>query len=77
MSIQYRIKYEKYDQIQIIVIKYALHYLCGIILSAVAEAYYGLIDVGAVILNAVSLSADVFDENVCAALSALVEQYFP
>ena len=68
---------KQYNQIQIIIIKYALHYLCDIILSSSADTYYILIDVGAVILFAVSLSADVFAVNVCAAASALVEQYLP
>ena len=68
---------KQYNQIQIIIIKYALHYLCAIILSSSAEAYYELIDVGLVILAAVSIYADVFSVNIRAAASALVEQYFP
>ena len=68
---------KQYNQIKIIIIKYALHYLCAIILSSGADAYYGLIDVGAVILSAVSLSADIFAMNVRAATSALIEKYFP
>ena len=62
-----------YNQIQIIIIKYALHYQCAIILSSGADAYCGMINVGAVILSAVSLSADVFSVNVRAAASALVD----
>ena len=36
-----------------IIIKYALHHLCAIILSSGTDNYYGLIDVGAVILATV------------------------
>ena len=68
---------KQYNQIQIIIIKYAIHYLCDIILSSSADTYYGLIDIGAVILAVVSLSTDVFAVNVCAAASDLIEQYFP
>ena len=34
---------------KIIIINYALHYLCAIISSSGADAYYGLIDAGAFI----------------------------
>ena len=41
---------KQYNQIQIIIIKYALHYLCDIILLSGADAYYVLIDFSASLL---------------------------